>query len=324
MAPVEGEGAVWLHGLCRLRQDGEEHMIAHFMRLKTLGAPLEHGLVIYRPEQEVFERLVRFESDIPLYPRGQSLRYEQEMGDYIYFCSPFPSVRVPANLEAIKDPTQYETFTCLKQGSRFQLEHPSTERDPDGTLRVDPDALEALQVQDGPQLDRNAAGEVVWGWKANTEAMDARRQWKLIELGELAPADLRLVLTDPETGKPVYLHAGSVHWNAFRKRWIMIAEEIGGESSFLGEIWYAESDRLEGLWVNARHIVSHDRYSFYNPAHHRFLDEAGGKIIYFQGTYATTFSGAHTPTPRYDYNQQMYRLDLSDPKLGLPEVPRVP
>ncbi|MBU6411264.1 MAG: hypothetical protein KGR98_12840, partial [Verrucomicrobia bacterium] len=30
---------------------------------------------------------------------------------------------------------------------------------------------------------------------------------------------------------------------------------------------------------------------------------------------ASTFSGNKHPTPRYDYNQIMYRLDLSDPCL---------
>ncbi len=31
-----------------------------------------------------------------------------------------------------------------------------------------------------------------------------------------------------------------------------------------------------------------------------------------------TFSAAKTPTPRYNYNQIMYRLDLADPRLDLP------
>jgi len=38
-------------------------------------------------------------------------------------------------------------------------------------------------------------------------------------------------------------------------------------------------------------------------------------MIYFEGTYASTFSGNEFPTPRYDYNQIMYRLDLSSPQL---------
>ncbi len=64
--------------------------------------------------------------------------------------------------------------------------------------------------------------------------------------------------------------------------------------------------------------MTHDKYSFYNPKQHPMFDQEGGRIIYFEGTYTTTFSGNPDPTPRYDYNQVMYRLDLSDPRLQLP------
>ena len=48
------------------------------------------------------------------------------------------------------------------------------------------------------------------------------------------------------------------------------------------------------------------------------FDKDGGRVIYFEGTYTHTFSGNPEPTPRYDYNQIMYRLDLADPRLALP------
>ena len=35
-------------------------------------------------------------------------------------------------------------------------------------------------------------------------------------------------------------------------------------------------------------------------------------MIYLEGSYVNTFSGNHHPTPYYEYNQIMYRLDLSD------------
>ena len=38
-------------------------------------------------------------------------------------------------------------------------------------------------------------------------------------------------------------------------------------------------------------------------------------MIYFEGTYTREFSGNPVATPRYDYNQLMYRLDLADPRL---------
>ena len=113
-------------------------------------------------------------------------------------------------------------------------------------------------------------------------------------------------------------HAGSVNWNEYRKKWIMVFVEIGG-TSFLGEVWYAEADALTGPWKDAVKIVTHDKYSFYNPSQHPQFDQDQGRVIYFEGTYSQTFSGNANPTPRYDYNQIMYRLDLSDPRLHVKE-----
>src|SRR5262249_5999692 len=71
-------------------------------------------------------------------------------------------------------------------------------------------------------------------------------------------------------------------------------------------------------WVYARKVVTHEKYSFYNPKHHSEFDKEGGRVIFFEGTYTASFSGNTDPTPRYDYNQVMYKLDLSDPRLRLP------
>jgi hypothetical protein len=85
-----------------------------------------------------------------------------------------------------------------------------------------------------------------------------------------------------------------------------------------GEVWFAEGDTPAGPWVYARRVVSHDTYNFYNPTQHPFFDHDGGRVIYFEGTYTASFSGARVKTPRYDYNQIMYRLALDDPRLALP------
>jgi len=101
-------------------------------------------------------------------------------------------------------------------------------------------------------------------------------------------------------------------------------EHLGATA--LGEVWYSEADRPEGPWVHARKIISHanqpgDAHDFYNPTQHPFLDREGGRVIYLEGSYVNTFSGNPHPTPCYEYNQIMYRLDLSDPRLRLPEGP---
>ena len=39
-------------------------------------------------------------------------------------------------------------------------------------------------------------------------------------------------------------------------------------------------------------------------------------MLIFEGTYTMQFADRPPPTPRYDYNQILYRLDLDDPALA--------
>lgn len=151
-------------------------------------------------------------------------------------------------------------------------------------------------------------------WRGSGQPFGPDEEREAIQRGEVADDDAWFQPTDPASGKPIRLHRGSVNWNAFRKKWVMIACEQGGTSP-LGEIWYAEAEAPEGPWRHATKIVTHHQYSFYNPAHHPFFDQDGGRLIYFEGTYTRQFSGNPGATPRYDYNQIMYRLDLADPRL---------
>ncbi|WP_372370082.1 hypothetical protein [Candidatus Uabimicrobium sp. HlEnr_7] len=124
---------------------------------------------------------------------------------------------------------------------------------------------------------------------------------------------------DINSKKNLRIHAGSIFWNAYRKRWILIGQELDGDASFLGEIWYAEADTPIGPWVYAQKIVTHDNYTFYNPTQHPVFDKENGKTIYFEGTYTNTFTRKPvTATPRYNYNQIMYSLTLDDEDLRLP------
>jgi hypothetical protein len=189
----------------------------------------------------------------------------------------------------LKDLTRYETFTCLREGSR--LRDSQIERKPDGLPR--------------------------YAWKRNTPAVGPGEQKKLLGARALQPHEALLQLQDRDSGKAVTAHSGSVSWNPYRRRWVLIAVESGGKS-FLGEVWYAEADTPLGPWVYAVKVVTHDRYGFYNPKQHRQFDKHGGRVLFFEGTYTHTFSGNPEPTPRYDYNQVMYKLDLGDPRLALP------
>jgi hypothetical protein len=118
------------------------------------------------------------------------------------------------------------------------------------------------------------------------------------------------------SGGRVVPHSGSIAWSPWRKRWVTVFMEKFGKPSVFGELWYAEADSPTGPWGAAVKIVTHDNYTFYNPRlHPEFTDEKTPRL-YFEATYTAEFANKPQPTPRYDYNQVMYRLDLDDPKLA--------
>ena len=63
-------------------------------------------------------------------------------------------------------------------------------------------------------------------------------------------------------------------------------------------------------------------FNLYNPTQHAFLSNVttapgsgavsgGDAVVYFSGTFCTSFAPERHKTPGYDYNSLMYRLDLS-------------
>ena len=113
-------------------------------------------------------------------------------------------------------------------------------------------------------------------------------------------------------GRKVTPHRGSIAWNDTRRRWITIFTESNGKPSAVGEIWYAEADSPFGPWDHLVKVVSHDNYTFYNPRLHPDLTPPGAPFVLFEGTYTAEFADHAQPTPRYNYNQILYRLDFAD------------
>ena len=124
-----------------------------------------------------------------------------------------------------------------------------------------------------------------------------------------------------ESHEKVKLHTGSIAWNAFRKRWVTVFMQHLGKPSAHGELWYAEALQPLGPWGPAIKVLSHDNYTFYNPRLHPEFTPAESPALLFEGTYTTLFADHAEPTPRYDYNQVLYRLDLDDPRLKPAQLP---
>ena len=247
-------------------------------------------------QTEQFEQVVQFPSkDDWRHPGGQASYFEENGKGYWLFTEHrIPNLRVAASYNAIIDYKQYESFTCLTPGTTYNGADTSLER------------------------DRN--GKLVWGWKLNTPPISQDQEKELINLGLIKAGDQRYYqLKDADTGEDIALAASSVEWNDYRQRYVMIGQQSLGKTSVLGEIWYAEAPSPQGPWTTAKKIITHNNYTFYNPAQHKFFSKDGGRVIYFEATYTNTFTD-HVPTPRYNYNQVMYILNLDDPKLGLPPV----
>ncbi|MBI2808203.1 MAG: hypothetical protein HYX68_24725 [Planctomycetes bacterium] len=275
-----GKGPTWMTTLVPLADDGNrERLHASYVKVQPPLTIYARGLAVWDDDKKGFKPVAGVDMKAPIFPMGHAFRY----GDHVYFAHPFPVTRVRASAKAFLDIKQYEAFTCLKEGSRL----------------------------DELQFDRDVKARLRYAWRKNAPALDPQKEAKLIAGGKIKADEARWQLRDA-AGKRVTPHAGSVYWNEYRKRWILIATQIGG-TSLLGEIWYAEAEAPVGPWDRGVKIVTHDRYSFYNPKQHPMF--AKGRYLYFEGTYTHTFSGNPHATPRYDYNQIMYRLDLSDSRL---------
>src|SRR5262249_6627735 len=161
-----------------------------------------------------FEKVVQFPAASAHpgdYPSGHPFLHRESGVEYIYYANPYPLIRVPADPERLKDPASFEAYTGLKRG----------------TTRAQ------------QQLDRGPGGALRYAWKLHTQVLPQDEQNKLIAAGRIKPEEALLNLRDVETGKTVLAHGGSLYWNAHRGRWVMIAVESFGSTSFLGEVWFA-------------------------------------------------------------------------------------
>ena len=288
VCPMKESGLVWLDGLLTVSDnEGRQRMVAKLARLKNLGEVLERGLVVFNDSTGSFEPIVRSSPDfLPYHDSGHALAVDVEGEKYYYFATQFPlsvRMRVKAEWDHVLDPNRYEVLTVPPRPS---------------SLVPRPSFLRWVR-----------AGELIGD--------DASKMPSLIETLKQERKDTYFY--DITSGKKIAPHGGSVYFNNYRQRWVAIFVQQFGESSFLGEVWYAEADTPVGPWAYAVKIATHNKYSFYNPKQHPFFDKEGGREIFFEGTYTFTFSGSlENATPRYDYNQIMYRLKLDDPRLALP------
>lgn len=247
------------------------------------------ALTEFDPSTAKFEFVTDYPPNATL-PAGRGIVVRSPSGSYAYWSNP---LRFPATVAGAEDLAGYEVFSPYQgTGASATLAH-------------------------------NADGTLAYAWRAGGTLVT---QAALGAANVAADQALDGHLTDVVAGGNVQVANGpgaslfgsSAMWNDSRKRFSEIVQQEYG-ASFLGESWYAEADAPLGPWVYARKVVTHAQsgMTFYNPDIVPELSEAGGRVLFFDATYTKTYTSL-SPTPRYDYNEMMYRVDLDDPEMALP------
>lgn len=283
MCPQPAGGLHWIESLFTVPDEhGVERLVACMANMRDLSYAYNYHLMVFNDERACFESIQRW--DIHEGHNASNPFLARVDDRLFYYLS--PDTRVPADLKSLADLSRYEAFTCLAGDGKWH-------------------GVDTI-------LDRDTNGRLRYVWRAGADRVDAGRIGELVKAGKLKQEETWSTLRDFESGAELKRGFDSVAWNAFRQRWIAFFEDRPGE------VWFAEADTPLGPWGYGRRIVTHGEYNFYNLAQHPFFDQDGGRLVYFEGTYTASFSGAKAKTPRYDYNQIMYRLALDDPRLDLP------
>ena len=106
---MPGPGPTWITGLVVLRdRQGKERMFANYVKIRPPMETYQRGLVEFDAETRTFRKRAEFPMDLAAYagehPGGHPFLHRDGGVDYIYYCSPYPLVRVPADPEALADP----------------------------------------------------------------------------------------------------------------------------------------------------------------------------------------------------------------------------
>ncbi|KUI64659.1 hypothetical protein VM1G_00776 [Cytospora mali] len=296
----KGSFPIWVDGLTVVPDDaGQEHLIGHYYASgHSLGKCIEQGLVVWNDKKQIFERLVKFSATETgadqLAPSGHTIYVYEDGTRYAYYGK---NVRVKADFAHARDPSQYEAFTCVDM--------------------------------DGKWADRAPNGDLMWAWVKGGRPVNYETAEGLVQSGVIRPEESPYRMKDMDTGHNIMTQSAGIAWNPRLNLWISIFQQKFGDT-LCGEIWYSTANAPEGPWSYCRKVATHhmnrDGYTnnsndLYNPVQHYELMRQGGRYVYFSGTFVNTFSGNQWPTPYYNYNNIMYRLDLNDPRLDLPQPP---
>jgi hypothetical protein len=292
MVALPGPGAHWIEGpLVVPDEHGTPRLAARVATHVDLGPAKCWHLVVFDDAKSLFEPVKKWD----WHEGHDSAHPFHAMVDGVDYAYLFPNLRVKSELKRLENLDEYEALTCVS-----------------GDGKVHGPVHGNAHVSD-TKIERDAAGRALYRWIGGADRLSPARVAELIAAGVMKREDGWDELRDFERGTPIGASRGSVFWNVYHQRWLMLCA-----AATPGEIWFAEADTPVGPWGYARRVATHGPFNFYNPTQELLFDQECGRKIYFAGTYTTSFSAAKVATPRYDYNELMYRLNLDDPRLQLP------
>ena len=209
-APMPGDGPTWISGLTVLKDAAaRERMFAFYAKIRKMLEVYERGLAEFNPETKRFEKVVQFPDADNLcrrVSRRSSVSSSRTMGsNYVYY-----AIRIPLLPHAGRPGTP--------QGA-----HGVRGLHLPGTGHAASRSSRSTAV---------AEGRLHYGWKTNTQLVRQDQQTKLIASRRIKPRRSRCSICATSTrARRCMAHGGSVYWNAYRKRWVMITVESFGSTS---------------------------------------------------------------------------------------------
>ena len=201
MMPVAQTGLMWIDGAFTVRDvDGHERLLARNARYLDLATNVEQGLALFNDSTATFQRFQSYSLNAPITPQGHSFKHTVNGQEYIYFTQTYPDVRVKATWNDVTHIANWEAYSPLRENTRYDANN--------------------------PPLDLDSSGNIVMGWKKNTDPLSYEMLHDLVQRGHATREQLPFRLQDHATGEPIRLHRSSVHWNEFRKSWIMVGVEV--------------------------------------------------------------------------------------------------
>ena len=156
---------------------------------------------------------------------------------------------------------RWEAYTPLAPGTT--LDDMNVDRDLDGRIMYVGSVPDAVWWGMGLWLTHGGP-RCRYGWKKGTPPVFQAGQQTLIDAGDMHLHESAIRIRDAKSVACVQpnLFRGSVHWNAFRQRYIMISGEFFGEGSVDGEVWCADPTacvagctKCPPRWVRVTRVV---------------------------------------------------------------------